>query len=57
MHNGEVIKKELEVWSYNPTNAIAGFIYKYAGKSEDYRKFARELIQRAIDDFNPKPTD
>lgn len=46
-----------EVWGYNPTIAIAGFIYKYAWINENYIKFSRELIQRAIDDFNAKPTD
>ncbi|MBU0996504.1 MAG: hypothetical protein KKE16_00500 [Firmicutes bacterium] len=42
--------KETRIWGYNPTAAIAGFIYKYAVKKQDVL-FAKKIIQKAIDDF------
>jgi len=42
--------KETRIWGYNPTAAIAGFIYKYAVRKQDIL-FAKKIIQRAIDDF------
>lgn len=43
-------KEESKIWGYNPTAAIAGFMYKNALK-EANKLFSKEIIQRAIDDF------
>jgi len=39
-----------KIWGYNPTAAIAGFIYTHSLK-EANKLFAKEIIQRAINDF------
>lgn len=48
--------QEGSVWGYNPSIAIAGFVYKNHFKSEQKQQ-AVELIQRGIDDFLKKPSD
>lgn len=44
------------VWGYNPTIAIAGFIYKY-GLDKDEKTYAEKIINNAINVFNEKPSD
>ncbi|MDY0023945.1 MAG: hypothetical protein RBR66_03350 [Candidatus Izemoplasmatales bacterium] len=48
--------EESSVWGYNPTIAIAGFIYKY-GLDKTQKDYAIKIIQRAINDFNKKPSE
>ena len=44
------------VWGYNPTIAIAGFIYRHAN-GENEKEFAAEIITKAIKVFLEKPSD
>jgi len=48
--------QEGSVWGYNPSIAIAGFVYKNHFTYEQKQQ-AVELIQRGIDDFLKKPSD
>jgi hypothetical protein len=47
---------EGSVWGYNPSIAIAGFIYKHHITKEQ-KSQAAELIQRGINDFLKDPSD
>ncbi len=47
---------EGSVWGYNPTAAIAGFLYKY-GETKEAKEFAVTTIQRAINDFIAGPSN
>ena len=48
-------EEESSIWGYNPTIAIAGFIYKHAlNKSQS--DYAKAIIQKGIYDFNKNPS-
>ncbi|HEY8444762.1 MAG TPA: hypothetical protein VIK94_01385, partial [Bacilli bacterium] len=44
------------IWGYNPTIAIAGFIYKHSLPNSYESNFAIKIIEKAIADFIDKPT-
>ena len=48
--------EESAVWGYNPTIAVAGFIYKHSINSEQ-KQFASTIIQRGINDFIKNPSN
>jgi hypothetical protein len=45
------------IWGYNPTIALAGFMYKYGNKDNSVMIEAKSLIQQGIDDFNNNSVD
>lgn len=47
---------EGSIWGYNPTIAIAGFIYVYSLENDDVEN-SKKVIQKAIDDFCKNPSN
>ncbi len=45
------------VWGYNPTMAIAGFLYEYSGENKIALLEAKKIIQQGINDFIKDPSN